>query len=203
MRPLARDLDTPPVRSRRVLLGAAGNSMILAASGLLLPDSVRAEPDAADLPVRPEQRANRRRHRRRHRHSRNHDRHALAILALSGSQEIPSDTRMPIRFDMVLALREVATIDNSILIPRQSGTYSVNLFLTWSGSDGGLCETGVLVNDDDYLSNSSLLSPVPTAVSLSTVLRLNPSDTLQVVGQHNSPSPALVSAGAVVLEWFD
>jgi hypothetical protein len=204
MSSVKRELDTAPAWNRRALLGTAGSSLTLAASGLLLPESVIAATDASDLTVRHvPQEANNRRRRRRHRHA--HHRHgqqirALAAVALSGSQVIPSNTQTTLHFDVGLSLLHFQ-VDSSAsrLFPEIFGIYDFELFLTWSGSRDGVCATRLAVNDSYISDDRTLFTSAPTIVRIVQTARLREGDSIQVLGQQDTDGEAQVSAGAMAI----
>lgn len=202
-----RSPEVATVRNRRHMVGAVAGGFALAASGLLLPEAVIAGTEAFDLPVRGEQHQGNKRRRRRHRHSHHGNSPAirtLAAVALSGSQVIPSNTQTTIRFDVILSLLN-GHFDSgtSRFITTISGTYEVELFLTWSGNGVGVCTTILEVNDS-HVSNQVLLSPVPRPVRISQSYQLERGDSIQVLGlQVQEPAAAAqMSGGAMVITMF-
>ncbi len=204
MSPLARELDTPPARSRRSLLGAAGSSVTLAASGLLLPASLAAAPAEVDAPLRDMQnRAGKRRHRRQ-KHRRKHETQAYTTAVLTGPQVIPSNALTTIGFDTFLIVRDLTyELSESRVAVHTTGTYSMNVFLSWSGSSAGRWITHLVVTHEGSPSNAydyvGLLTTEPQPTVFTAIINLKKGDTLQMISQQDSATEALVSAGTMVI----
>lgn len=205
MSPKTHEQDPSPARSRRALLRAAGSALTLTASGILLPESVIAGTKAIEAPAPSElhaQRARRRRHRRRRRHT--HETPAYATVVLPEPQVILSNTLMTIRLNTVLTSRHfVFNTGESRVVATKLGNYSIDLFLNWSGSSAGTWTARLVLTrqglPSDVLVHTSTLTTAPTPTVLHTNLILKRDDTLQVISQQNSATPAHVSAGTMVI----
>ena len=198
--------EAVPSSTRRAVLGLTAGGLAQATSGLLLPAWICDEVSAAKHSVGAEHRGKRRRHRRRH-----HASHisAAAFLALSQPIGIPRDKQTPFTLSMDLVIFNFITEDNGYVSPTRSGTYQLDLFLTWvwNGTGSGICDTGIHVVDtsgrEQVYTTRTLLSQPLTTASHSQLLRLDEGDRLQVIGQVTTEqdfvTPVQVTAGAMSL----